>query len=254
MTAAQVEQEPAGRYVLVDTGDAEALAWAANAGGQLVVDYGAFGLWRLPPDTSQPGLVAAPASLRPAGGNLYLRGLTLDTTQSVVEPALPAGLRQDTVSGDGLWIVQFIGPALDGWLEALRVSGLEIVAYLPENAYIVWGSDPQSRISGNEALAGLVQWQGAYHPGYRLAPELRQAAVDGGVESVDVTIQVYNTPGLEGTLDRLVSMAGTQLAPTQTALNLTNLRLSLPDGAAGGGGRPGGCVQHRAVPRSAPVG
>ncbi len=225
--AAQGGASAANQYVLVDASDRAARSWAAAAGGQALLDYGSFSLWRLPA-AGGTALSGAPAGLRPAGGRIYLRGYTLDTTQPAAEPVLPESLRQGAPAGEGLWLVQFIGPALDTWLDALRAAGLQIVGYLPENAYLVWGDDAQARIVGSDALAGLVLWQGAYHPAYRLAPELRQAALDGAPGSLEVTIQVVDTPRLAATLAQLAGMADAQLAPAEAVLNLTNLRLRLP--------------------------
>ena len=39
--------------------------------------------------------------------------------------------------GDGMFIVQFMGPIQDEWLKELNNTGVEVISYVPNNAYIV---------------------------------------------------------------------------------------------------------------------
>ncbi len=136
-------------YLLADAGDAQALDWLQSSGAVQINDYGAFSLWELAPPLGQDlGSrstavdAARPAGLRLSSAGIQLRDITLSTGLPEPEPALPEWLRQPALAGDGFWLVQFAGPALESWLDALRAAGLEIVAYLPENAYIIWGLGP----------------------------------------------------------------------------------------------------------------
>jgi subtilisin-like proprotein convertase family protein len=218
-------------HVVADAADAEALAWLAASGAERVADYGAFSLWRLPQANlmARTAQVVMPAGLRQTSTAIYLRGLTIQTGQAQPEAALPESLRQQaSASGAELSIVQFIGPLQDAWLDALRAAGLEPVAYLPDDATIVWGADASARVAESAALAGLVQWQGAYHPGYRLAPELRSLTQAPSEVAAAVTVQVYNTPALPETLTRLDALALEKLSAPQSLFNLTDVRLRLP--------------------------
>ena len=225
-------------YFLADAGDAQALDWLQSSGAVQINDYGAFSLWELAPPV---GLNSAgrslevesvrPEGLRLASAGIQLRDITLSTGLPEPEPALPESLRQPALAGEGFWLVQFAGPALESWLDALRDAGLEVVAYLPENAYIIWGPDPSARLSEIKEIAGLVRWQGAYHPAYRLHPALRNIeAVQPSEQEIDVIVQVYDTPALQETIARLEALSSSPPSAPQALLNLTNLRLRIPAG------------------------
>lgn len=179
-----------------------------------------------------PESSTAAAPVQPAGENIYLRGLTLQPQAG--EPELTPSLTQTTPQEEGFRIVQFSGPVQPEWLEELLVAGLEIVAYLPNYAYVVWGDQPTHRLDRAAALTGAVRWDGAYHPFYRLAPELRSLA-DGLAENssgqaaelefVDVTVQFYNTRLLKESLERITNLADAVHAQPTDLLNLTHVRV-----------------------------
>jgi len=69
----------------------------------------------------------------------------------------------------GYYIMQFSGPVLQEWKDAVTAIGGTIFWYMPDYAFIV-------RLTSNQkqAVNGLpfVRWLGTFHPGYKLAPEL----------------------------------------------------------------------------------
>ncbi len=144
--------------VLADAGDAVALEWLASSGAQRLADYGAFSLWRL---SAMPAdrLSQQPASLQPTSQVIFLRDLQLQTDQKDPEPRMPGTLQQaSSLPGvSQFWMVQFAGPIRDEWLQQLTSSGLQIVAYLPDNAYVVWGQQPAATL---DALTGSGERHG----------------------------------------------------------------------------------------------
>ena len=76
-----------------------------------------------------------------------------------------------TASGKGYYVLQFGGNPTDDWLKAVRDAGVEVLQYVPHNAYFVFGDD--------EAIARVadhsrVRWIGRYQPEQKLSPVLRQ--------------------------------------------------------------------------------
>ena len=83
-------------------------------------------------------------------------------------------------NGKRLHLVQFVGPVQNTWHEALKKSGAQIVSYLPENAYLVYG-DTQS-LARLQRLAGTmksVQWDGEYRDDYKIHPNARLMDANG---------------------------------------------------------------------------
>ena len=114
--------------------------------------------------------VSAQTPARDAATSLRLRYASFDPTLSA--PDVPAGLRSD--AAQRLRIVQFVGTPDQAGRDLITGLGGQIVSYLPQDSYVV-RIDP----AGAELLrvGQSVRWVGAYHPAYRLDPEL----VEGGV-------------------------------------------------------------------------
>src|SRR5262245_4478757 len=222
--------QPAERTLLVDVSATAELAALARSGATLLVDYGAFTLWRAP--AASAARIAGRPGVTPRDDfhTIWLRGTALDTSQP--EPSISAGLQQIRTKGPQFWMVQFVGPVLDAWLADLRSAGLQIVQYIPNNAYVVWGD--AAALDQLDALAGrnpAIQWTGAFHPAYRLAPALQRAMVErAAVAPVAVTVQLYNTAGVDQSLARLQSLGGQLYRQPSQVLNFVGISLQLPAG------------------------
>ena len=168
------------------------------------------------------GQMQSRAAAAAEGPLLHLRSGNFDPLQG--EPAnYPAALAGDLQPDqNGLRIVQFTGPIQDAWWEAAAQSGLEIAAYLPDYAYLVWGSQ-----ASVERLAKTVplNWAGVYRPAYALEPTLAQSAE--AQELLEVLVQVYSTPETDATLAQ-IEAAGEILRAPYDVLAYRNVGLRLP--------------------------
>ncbi len=72
------------------------------------------------------------------------------------------------VSGSALHLIQFDGPIQPEWVEQLKQAGYQIVDYIPENAYLVYGGS--SALKSVRARAKHVKWEGAYLAGDKIHP------------------------------------------------------------------------------------
>ncbi len=94
---------------------------------------------------------------------------------------LPASLQLQSYDEGtaGYYLVQFIGPILPEWKEAVEKEGVTLFDYLPDFTFI-------ARMDGatRERIAAMpgIRWVGIYQPGYRLDP-LLLAQVLGMVEA-----------------------------------------------------------------------
>ena len=121
---------------------------------------------------------------------IQLNGTSFDTFSG--EPTVPADLRQEEGTGKRLRLVQYRGPVTPEWMQLLRSSGAQIISYVPNNAYLVFMDAMMERkLEAMHGASGPIQWVGAYHPYYKITPELRYAS---GTEPVKVRVAVVDRP------------------------------------------------------------
>ena len=218
----------AGRKVLVDAKALETQAELGLVGATRLVDYGSFALWRVPETVG--GALLGQVTVRDDFNTIALRGSSIDTKS--VAPAVPIDLRQSRGSEGQFWMVQFVGPVKDSWLAELRDIGLEPVIYMPYNAYVVFGGGSSlTRLDQLAPTSPVIQWIGAYHPAYRLAPEVLNAARTLPADQmVDVTVQLLSGKGTEQSLAALQNMGGALRRNVSHVLRFTNISLQLPAG------------------------
>ena len=78
--------------------------------------------------------------------------------------------------GKRLHLVQFAGPVQPAWRQALLDAGAQIVNYIPQNAYLIYGDAPAiARVQALAAAAPRVQWEGAYLDDYKIHPSAKPA-------------------------------------------------------------------------------
>ncbi|MCY3003552.1 MAG: immunoglobulin domain-containing protein [Planctomycetota bacterium] len=144
------------------------------------------------------------------------------------------GARHPRFFDRGFAIVQLQGPVEDVSLEALRATGVELVHYLPQNAYLVWIADATSRFelerqTGDGQRFAFVD---AFLPEDALSPLL-----DGAQGLVDVVVQVHNAEGTRtlspadrSAVAQVLGFATEELFAPEDVLGglYTNLTLRLP--------------------------
>lgn len=194
-------------------------------GGSVIEDYGGFVLMNAPRDAADRVIVqsSAGSSVRDDLNVLLLRAGAFDTTEG--EPVTAAALGDSDVSDEQLYLVQFVGPIKKQWFNQLD-SHTDIVAYIPNNAYLVRAT--ANELSRVETLradgVSNVQWKGAFKPAYKIAPEL---SLDSGNEVIS-TIQFVATNNTANEIQELVARSSASVidAPT-TVLNYTNIRVKV---------------------------
>jgi len=128
-----------------------------SRGGKVVGNYGAFSI------VAMPGS-AVPAELSDwvlAGSDrIRLNSREIETRV----PSVAFSRAADAVSpGKSMHLVQFAGPVRAAWVEELKRTGVEIVSYVPANAYLVYGSsDAIEGVRGLSTNAPSIQWEGEY--------------------------------------------------------------------------------------------
>ena len=181
----------------------------------LIAHQAEVGVSPLAAQNNGPG---TPESARPVAETyLHLRVGAFDPLAG--EPPVPPNLRRLLAVGrPGLRLVQFPGPIQDEWYAAMEKAGLDVVTYIPDYAYLVWGDDAAV---GRLADTAPLRWAGLYHPAYALHPALAdpQALPD----EVEVTVQVYDHAGAEETVRAVLARARAVLRPPDSVLVYRNL-------------------------------
>ncbi|GAA5529575.1 carboxypeptidase regulatory-like domain-containing protein [Herpetosiphon gulosus] len=198
--------------------------------GTLIADYGSFSVWQVA--TSNANSLNQLAGAQAADlDTIGLRGISFNPLKSVPTPQ--PSLSQSPTADQQLWLVQFAGPLKDAWLDELTKAGAERVIYMPNNAYLVWANGQTvAKLDALSKSNGAIQWAGAYHPEYRLAPEFRQKASNPDAKGlVDITIQFYNSATVERDVREVLDASAQVYATPWQVLNFTTISVQVSEAA-----------------------
>lgn len=173
-----VAESPAGSILATTEGTSHKLqvsdpvlaAKIANSGGKLIADYGGYQIYET---TRIPAEIAADAQLevRDQYNFITLNAKQLDTRAPEVK-ALRKSVGDFT--GKQLHLVHFAGPAQQQWRDELLAAGVQIVTYVPYNAYLVYGDAKSiARVQSLAASSPHIQWEAPYAAEYKVHPRAR---------------------------------------------------------------------------------
>lgn len=180
---------------------------ATPSGGNEKVSIEAIPLTE--PLTVPPDIVSQGPYIRLASGEF-------DPFAEPVPISLPSDLRLDSYPADeeGYYILQFKGPIVQAWKDAITDAGARIFDYVPDFAFIVKMNAPTK--AAVEAMEE-VRWVGIYQPGYRIGPQLMSTyALAEGPESVTLIVVVFKGEDLTRISNRLKELGGTILDVTES--------------------------------------
>ena len=195
-------------------------------GAQLVADYGSFQILTAPPTLAADGSVATADEL----DVIELNAGPLRTTRPEIQ-----ALRQtlSTFEGRRLHLVQFAAPVKPEWHASLVASGVEVVTYVPNNAYLVYGAAAAlGQVQTWAVKAGPVQWEGAFQDAFKLHPDVRLTDAKGQARTFPddlFVIQMVADPKANALT--LAAIDVRKLAPIlkqETVLNYVNVIVRLP--------------------------
>lgn len=142
------------------------------------------------------------AELRDDLNLVMLRRGQIDTAGP--EPRVSEDLRQQSTSPRAFHLVQLFGPPTTEAMNALKATGVQVVSYIPNNAYLVWATRPQlSRVRALRNRADVVQWDGPFHPAYKLDSRIKL----NSVEQIPTSIEIIDTPAAAQTIEHIKSIS-----------------------------------------------
>lgn len=164
-------------YVYFDSADSAARSTVQAGVDEVIAVYGMRTLARATDEQSRALMEAGfRVELADREDLLILDSVIIDTTAPAPSP--PAGWAGP---GNDVWLVQFVGPPLPDWVEAVRNAGAEVLGLVSSSALMVRISDAQAQAVED---LGRVQWIGRYEPLYKIHPEL--AREDGPVPAAQI--------------------------------------------------------------------
>jgi hypothetical protein len=203
----------AGRPQKLRVSDPALAAALQASGGRVLADYGSFQLIEADDPTPARGCGNG-VEVMEAADMIQLNARQLDTRAPEIKALRNA---VGPFNGRRLHLVQFVGPVKPEWREALEQSGVRIVHYVPQNAYLVQGDAKTLAAMQNWAEgASSVQWEGGYADDYKLHPKARTTDAKGNPQKLNTdsfTVQLLEDADLNPAT--LALIAKLQLEPAK---------------------------------------
>jgi hypothetical protein len=199
----------------------------AKSGLAVIEDYGSFVVAR--------GQASGAEALRSQGLDVqadgragHIRVGSYLTGARHGEPVLPPDLHISAyASGQkGLYLVQFHGPIKGEWVEGLQARGIEVVRYVPANAYLVRSAQDLRENLKNEI--SQVEWVGLFQPAYKLCGGLQ---IDESAD-MDLMVHVLDGPTAGEVISMIEAESRRVIMENYHILNKTILRRRIPGALA----------------------
>ena len=139
-------------------------------GASLLADYGSYKLYETDLTTAQTLHDAERGEIRDESNLILLNAGIIDTAREEVQ-ALRRNVGKASGKTTGMRLVQFVGPVKPEWHDALSRTGVRIVTYIPNNAYLVYADGAAlANLREWAANSDFVQWDGEYTAAHRVDP------------------------------------------------------------------------------------
>jgi hypothetical protein len=150
--------------------------------GRVVEDFGSFVVLskNKTTDMSRSGL-----DVQKIETDIHLPGVKFEPVEKIPAETVREG---EMVAGEnGYYVVQLGGIAKDEWLDSIRDAGVEVLQYVPHNAFFVYGAPGAI---AKIAEHSRVRWVGRYAPEHKKSPELARfvGRVKGDSAMFDVAV------------------------------------------------------------------
>ncbi len=220
--------------------DPRLAAELSKRGARLIADYGSFQIFSANEKIAQTIAKSESLSFHDEDNLILLNAGTLDTTNDDLQQL--RGKTGKLSRGEtSLHMIQFAGPIKPEWHKALVNTGVKIVSYIPNNAYLVYGDQSAlTRLAGLASRTAYVQWDGEYKSHYKVDPniyaELRgQQLFALGEKEELVAIQlVADGNGNQATLNAIGNLKVEPIRSQYEVLNYLNVIVKLPVSAIEG--------------------
>ncbi len=198
----------------------------------LIEDYGSFKLFEMQPQNALKYTQAHhKASISNQMDMLLFDALSFETQNAY--PRLNIGQNSLLQTGNGLQIIQFVGPIKDEWLSQVKGTGAKLIHYVANNGYLVWVNE-NSRNSLNQMARekNVVQFSEPYYEDFKVGHSIKQRIVQqaDANESVNVIIQLADSPKLRESKQLIDSLATRVESPWNSIMKFHSTRVTIKFG------------------------
>jgi hypothetical protein len=163
------------------------------------------------------------ASLRDDLNLVLLKRGQLDTSGPA--PVISAELRQPDSATRALHLVQLFGTPTTDSVKAITATGARIVGYIPNNTYLLWTTRAQRQqlhaLSRSTNGSTVIQWDGPYHPAYKLDPRINVESV----EQISTSIEILDSAEADNSIALVRSIADKVLMPEFRASGAVHIKI-----------------------------
>ncbi len=148
----------------VSVSDAQLAQTLRAQGARVIADYGGYVLFEV--KGAALGALKDSRAFQVVDENnlVLLNAGSIDTRME--KPARGATVAK---GGKQMRLIHFAGPIRPEWYKALVDTGVRVVTYIPNNAYLVYGSaDALKAVQTLAANNAITQWDGDYTAAFRL--------------------------------------------------------------------------------------
>ena len=132
---------------------------------------------------------------------------SFDPLSHTGSPSLPHELTLKRYQEDkpGYYIVQFKGPVLKQWKEAIAATGATILDYIPQFAFLV-----RMNHQTHKAVQAIqsVRWVGIYQPGYRISPDLTKKLAEKRGQLIELTVSIFDGEDVSSLKSKIGTLGG----------------------------------------------
>lgn len=196
---------------------------------KLIEDYGSFKLYEM--DQAEAMNVSRNnqnISVADEMNQLLFDSFRFDTQASAIKSRL-----NETSSlneGEGLQMVQFVGPIKQNWLDAIEATGGQLVHYIANNGYLVWVNDnSREQINQLASRQSILQFSAPYTESFKLGNSIEQRFSQNTSpdEIIDVTIQIVDSPLKDYSKQIIEDLAEKVNTPWSAVMKFHSIRVSI---------------------------
>ncbi len=165
--------------------------------GKIVEDYGSFVIVA---KNKTAKLRAGDLEFQPVETTINLPNGKFEPVYN--KPAETVAPNEPVAGGKGYYIVQFGATVKDEWLDSLREVGVEILQYVPHQAFFVYGEGEAITKAANHSR---VRWVGQFVAEHKISPELNLFVERSEGETAMFDVAVFGRADLPEIRNRIAN-------------------------------------------------